>query len=178
MKVANANDFPTRAAGMFSRSGRRQEPTPIGELITLTEGRRRWHKSRWHNFHPAEFACPCCGEMCWQPGEYDKAQRLRDLINKPVQFNSVHRCRRHNAKVGGAPKSQHKLNAFDFSMRRYLAGDGVKVSGLQAKMIEAGFRTFGLYGTFIHLDSRPGRFWIVGGGKRWADNFSRYQRGN
>jgi len=141
-------------------------------LVPLAVATRAWDKMRWPNFSPAEMACRCCGEVCWAPADFDRAQRLRDLLGRPVRFNSTHRCRHHNARVGGAPLSEHKRIAFDFSLRSP-AATRREIEDLQERMFDAGFRTFGLYRTFIHIDARPGRFWVTPGGREWTPFFRR-----
>lgn len=144
------------------------------ELIGLAEANRRWQAEagRWPNFAAVEMACTCCGEVYWAPEEFDRAQNLRTALARPVSFNSTHRCWRNNARVGGAPKSQHKRIAFDFSLLRPAVSEA-ELAALQENMFAAGFGTFGLYRTFIHTDSRCGRFWISGGGERWKEHFHR-----
>lgn len=140
-------------------------------IITLDEARRRWNKKRWPNFSADEMGCKCgCGEVWWSPAEFDRAQRLRFGLEREVNFNSTHRCWRYNARIGGAPVSQHKKIAFDFSLRNITPDE---LASLQELAIEAGFRTFGLYGTFIHMDSRLGRFWITPSGKQHSNYFRR-----
>ena len=141
-------------------------------LITLAQAVAMWDKKRWPNFLPVEMACRHCGEVYWAPEEFDRAQRLRTLLNRAVHFNSTHRCAIHNARVGGAPMSQHKKISFDFSLTKP-APNPAELSTLQESMITAGFLTFGLYGTFIHIDSRPGRFWVKPSGQKWEKYFRR-----
>lgn len=147
----------------------------MSKLITGAEARELWakEKGRWPNFALREMSCTCCGEVWWAPDEFDRAQRLRTSLNRPVKFNSTHRCYRNNARVGGAPKSKHKEIAFDFSLLRPQPASEAEMKVLQRLMLEAGFSSFGLYRTFIHTDSRPGRFWIVGGGKAHLPYFKR-----
>jgi len=117
----------------------------------------------WKNFLPAEVACPCCGELYLDRISMDRIQKARDLVGRPLIINSAHRCPIHNARVGGAPLSQHKLIAFDVSLigydRKYLF----------SVLKQAGFTSFGLYRTFIHADVRPGRLWYGKGAKElWS----------
>lgn len=109
----------------------------------------------WANFSPDEpnLACPCCGEFWLDHDAMNQLQAARDIFGRPLRVNSGHRCWLHNARVGGAPKSQHKQIAFDVSTRGY---DRRQV--LEA-LRQAGFATFGYYVTFIHADTRQGRRW-------------------
>lgn len=117
---------------------------------------------RWRNFAPDEpnLACPCCGEFFLDEVAMDRLQHVRDLLGRPIKINSGHRCPIHNARVGGAPMSRHKLEiAFDIS----LAGQDPRA--LFDACREAGFSTFGFYGTFLHTDTRPGRRWFTKAGR-------------
>ena len=60
----------------------------------------------------------------------------------------------HNARVGGAPLSRHKLgDAFDVALA------GHDREALRAAARAAGFRGFGHYRTFLHVDLGPRREW-------------------
>ena len=107
-----------------------------------------WDASRWPNFRPRELACPCCGEVCVREDALDAIQRLRSAMAAPLTIDSGHRCALHNARVGGAPLSQHKSLAFDV---RLAGHDPMRLSALAR---ESGFRGFGYANTFLHLDMR------------------------
>lgn len=114
---------------------------------------------RWQNFAPDEpnLACPCCGEFYLDPLAMDMLQAARTALGRPMRINSGHRCKLHNARVGGAARSQHKLEiAFDISLI------GQDRADVLAACREAGFTTFGFYQTFLHTDRRPGRRWFAG----------------
>ena len=90
-------------------------------------------------------------------------QAARTYANVPFIVNSAHRCWRHNARVGGAPMSMHKKIAFDTAVTEQTK------SVILRALKEAGFTTFGFYGTFIHADKRPGRRWSTAAGRRtWS----------
>lgn len=108
---------------------------------------------RWPNFTPREMACRHCGQGYHWPEFMDKLQALRDEIGAPLRILSAHRCGIHNARVGGAPMSEHRLLAVDIALRGH---DRVHLRYV-AKTI--GFTGFGLYHTFIHLDLGRPRFW-------------------
>ena len=104
----------------------------------------------------SELACKCgCGTIFIEDAAIDKLQRLRDLIGKPIIINSSARCPRHNAMVGGAPKSQHRATkirpatAFDISLRGVNKQDIIDTARL------VGFRGLGMhYNSFVHVDNR------------------------
>lgn len=115
----------------------------------------------WKNFSPDEpnLFCPCCGEFYLDFESMDMIQHARELCGRPFRINSGHRCKIHNARVGGAPLSEHKKIAFDISI------EGHDLGKLLSSLKEAGFTTFGFYSTFIHTDKRPGRTWSTAGGR-------------
>lgn len=82
---------------------------------------------------------------------------LTGTWGQPLSINSAYRSPEHNARVGGAKRSQHTHgNAFD-----------VDVSGLSKaqrnelakQAYDAGFRGFGVYDTAMHFDVGPERAW-------------------
>jgi uncharacterized protein YcbK (DUF882 family) len=122
-------------------------------IMTLKEARRAWDAKRWPNFKPDEVACRCCGEVCLLPREMDMMQALRDHIGEPLRIVSAHRCRIHNARVGGAPLSSHLGLAFDISLI------GKDRKGLRDAAKSFGFTGFGYYTSFLHIDTGRQRFW-------------------
>lgn len=108
---------------------------------------------RWPNFDLSEFACRHCGESYYWPEFFDKIQTVRSELGRPVRILSAHRCSLHNARVGGAPLSQHLTLAADIS-----AVEHDKMALLQVCQ-NAGFRGFGFYHTFLHIDLGPPRQW-------------------
>ncbi len=107
-----------------------------------------WDASRWPNFSARELACPCCGELCVVPRALDAVQRLRTAMAAPLLIDSGHRCALHNARVGGAPLSQHKSLAFDVALAAH------DPMALHAQARAAGFTGFGYANSFLHLDTR------------------------
>jgi hypothetical protein len=113
-----------------------------------------WNTDRWPNFSAAELSCRHCGESYHWPEFVDRLQCLRDEIKKPLYILSGHRCALHNARVGGAPLSQHLKLAADISLRdinRFQLRDAAK---------RIGFSGFGYYSTFLHLDLGRPRHWV------------------
>ena len=84
----------------------------------------------------------------------DALQSARSALERPVRILSAHRCSLHNARVGGAPRSQHLRLAVDISLH------GHDRHALHAALREAGFTGFGFYSTFIHADLGPRRSWF------------------
>jgi hypothetical protein len=121
-----------------------------------------WDYGRWPNFSPGEpgLSCRCCGEFFLDPAAFDLLQALRDRLRRPIALNSGHRCAFHNARVGGRPRSMHKRLAFDVSLQ------GLVPEALLAAARATGFRGFGFYETFLHLDTGRSRRWITKGGRK------------
>ena len=129
---------------------------PAGYKFTA----REWP---WKNFKPEELACRHCGEIYYWPEFMDALQALRERAGRPIRLLSGHRCALHNARVGGAPLSQHLRLAVDVSLI------GVEVSLLGhdrqelAKQARAqGFTGLGYYQNFLHLDMGRKRYWFGG----------------
>jgi len=121
-----------------------------------------WESARWPNFFPVELACSCCGELLFLPDHFDCIQSVRTDLGQPLILNSAHRCAIHNARVGGAPLSEHKKIAFDINL------SGHDKAALLSACRRAGFTGFGFYSTFLHVDcGRPRRWWSKGGLKVW-----------
>ena len=105
-------------------------------------------------FKPSEIACKGSDSLLIDPRALDVLVRARILADKPFRILSAYRSPIHNAKIGGAPKSVHKLGmAFDISLRGHDRED------LLAQCKQSGFTSYGKYKTFLHVDIRKGRFW-------------------
>jgi len=111
---------------------------------------------RWPSFSPAEFACRHCGEMYDWPEFLDRIQTARSFVGRPFFILSGHRCSLHNARVGGAPLSQHLKLAADISIH------GHDRRALLLACQSAGFTGFGFYQNFLHIDMGPQRKWWSG----------------
>ncbi|WP_427450525.1 D-Ala-D-Ala carboxypeptidase family metallohydrolase [Litorimonas sp. WD9-15] len=84
----------------------------------------------------------------------DRLQLARYDVGKPFQILSAHRCALHNARVGGAPLSQHLKLAVD------IRASGHNRQDLLQACRKAGFTGFGFYTTFLHIDlGRPRQWW-------------------
>lgn len=118
----------------------------------------------WKNFTPEEVSCRCCGELwtdstdkipAFFKNAMDKLQELRHRWGKPITINSGHRCIKHNAKVGGASKSQHLIIAFDCVCPREEQPEFCELA------LEVGFHVARPYpdNGFVHLDMGRPRTW-------------------
>lgn len=109
---------------------------------------------KWPSFTRLEMACRHCGEGYHWPEFMDRLQAARNQVRRPFQILSAHRCSLHNARVGGAPLSQHLLLAADISLR------GHDRFALRDACFRAGFTGFGYYSTFLHIDLGRERQWF------------------
>lgn len=112
---------------------------------------------RWPHFTPRELACKChrycAGEYFHDPVYLDKKTALRGIVGRPLVTNSGRRCALHNAAVGGARNSQHRLKtADDLAVASWPPADRRKLLiGVHA--LDFGGVGYGL--RFLHLDNRP-----------------------
>ena len=103
----------------------------------------------WANFTPKEVASKGNGAVYIEIEAMNKLQALRDIVGKPLIINSAYRDPAYNRKVGGANRSQHlEGRAFDIALR------GHDPHALLAAAKAVGFRAFGKYRTFLHVDNR------------------------
>lgn len=124
-------------------------------------------RSAWPNFADRELACRHCGRLHIDTAAGDALQALRDELGGGLVVLSAYRCPVHNAAVGGAPLSQHKLGtAFDLALRspglrrhgRF--GEPAELLALGRRAAElVGFTGFGGYRTFLHVDIGAKREW-------------------
>lgn len=118
------------------------------------------------NFRVREFRCNDGSDaikICQET--VNKLQAARDYFGKPVHINSAYRTPAYNASpaVNGAPKSQHVVGT---------ACD-IRIDGVPPKAVASFFEAkypnsgIGLYGTFVHIDSRGSKsYWDQRSGKQ------------
>lgn len=116
---------------------------------------------RWPHFSASELACPCrkhCkGEYFHDPRFLDALEAMRREMG-PLSIRSGHRCRAHNAAVGGVQNSYHtKAIAADIAVT-----DKNRARLLQAA-VNAGFTGLGYGRSFLHADLGPARAWTYPG---------------
>lgn len=115
-----------------------------------------WDAKRWPNFSESEMACRHCGESFLWLDFLDRLQDLRQITATPLYILSAHRCALHNARIGGAPLSEHLSLAVDISLYRH---DRFVLAETAKR---CGFTGFGYYATFLHLDLGRPRHWYGG----------------
>lgn len=109
---------------------------------------------RWPHFTPQEMASRGDGSLRLSGDAMDALEAARVALGEPFIILSAYRDPLHNARVGGAPLSRHKMgDAFDIALR------GHRKTELYAACKAAGFRGFGMYKTFLHVDMGPERTW-------------------
>lgn len=110
-------------------------------------------------FKEGEFACKCCRQF--PPSVRENIEALVDNVldparqkyGGPVLVNSGYRCPKHNAEVGGVPRSQHMVGeAADVVP---IENGKLKIENLQRLariIVENGrFDQLIIYPTFIHV---------------------------
>jgi uncharacterized protein YcbK (DUF882 family) len=110
-----------------------------------------------HYFYLKEFECPCCKRVMLHPDLLKKLIELRNEIKEELFINSGYRCEIENKKVDGHPRSYHLFGmAADVSVRN------MSIIELLYYAEKIKFTGIGVYGTFLHLDTRPNK-------SRWED---------
>jgi len=120
----------------------------------------------WPHFTTSEISCRHCGELYLWPDFMNRLEEARHRAGRAFHILSAHRCSLHNARVGGAPLSQHLRIAADISLHGHN-----KAALLQACQ-SAGFTGFGYYTTFLHIDLGRSRHWF--GGQKAKDLWQTY----
>lgn len=101
------------------------------------------------NFQAKEFDCSCskCLETLIDLDHVAKLQKLREDLGSSIKITSAYRCESHNAAIGGAKNSQHKLGT----------ATDIRVSDMTPDEVADACEHFdglGRYDTFTHVDSR------------------------
>ena len=114
------------------------------------------------NFRINEFVCHCGCEMPAEARQNIEAlvanvlDPVRDEYGKPIYVNSGYRCAKHNAAVGGVPRSQHMLGqAADISVKSEKLKVKSELETLARIIVAQGkFDQLILYPTFLHVSYR------------------------
>lgn len=111
---------------------------------------------RWPHFTFAELACKGTGSLRVHYDTMDALERLRNMVG-PIPITSYYRSPWHNERVGGARNSYHLLGkAVDTTVLNGNIAGRLKLCHLATL---AGFKGFGVYAKFTHIDTGPTRFW-------------------
>lgn len=119
------------------------------------------------NFTPETdpmMSCPCCGKGGLSVALLIVLEDIRRELDKPVTITSGARCVKHNAKVGGAKNSEHKVTDEDPNSD---AAD-IKVKDVTPTQLYVWLKSrpyanliaLGKYKSWVHVDVR-------GYGARW-----------
>lgn len=110
------------------------------------------------NFSRKEFACHCgCGFDTIDSETLMIVQEARFFMDEPITPSSGARCLAYNRKIGSKDTSQHVLGrAVDLPV-----SDPKKLYDYLCNRYKNQYG-FGLYKTFVHIDSR------TNGGARWV----------
>ena len=111
------------------------------------------------NFRIQEFVCHCGCEMPAEARQNIEAlvanvlDPVRDEYGKPIYVNSGYRCEKHNAAVGGVPRSQHMVGeAADISVKSEKLKVKSELDELARIIVSQGrFDQLILYPTFLHV---------------------------
>lgn len=108
------------------------------------------------HFRAREFDCPgvgCCTKTPVDEMLVTYLQKIRTHFGKPIAI-LAYRCPAHNAKtLNAAPNSLHcKGMAADFHIH------GVDCKEIAKYAESIGVKGIGLYDTFVHIDTRPVKF--------------------
>ena len=111
------------------------------------------------NFRINEFVCRCGCEMPAEARQNIEAlvanvlDPVRDEYGKPIYVNSGYRCEKHNAAVGGVPRSQHMVGeAADISVKSEKLKVKSELDELARIIVSQGrFDQLILYPTFLHV---------------------------
>ena len=114
------------------------------------------------NFKSTEFDCHgsgCCSSTLVDENLVKYLQKIRSHFGKSVHINSGYRCKKHNAAVGGASKSNHMDGeAADIRI------DGVTPLEVAQYAEHIGMLGIGVYSWGVHVDTRTSKyFWYDGG---------------
>lgn len=115
---------------------------------------------RWPNFTFRELACKGTGSLRVHYETLDKLQYLRQLYGGGIPVSSYYRSEEYNKQVGGAEASLHMAGrAIDTPLLNGNMAGRMKLVHLATV---AGFRGFGMYPKFTHIDTGRTRFWSEG----------------
>lgn len=122
------------------------------------------------NFTVREFACKCgCGSLVLDEELPVILQKIRDRFGAAVIINSGYRCEKHNAAVGGVKGSRHtKGQAADIRVV------GIAPAKVAAYAETIGVLGVGLYGDFVHVDTRDYKSFWYGHQEAYRTTFGGY----
>ena len=105
-------------------------------------------KDCWKFFKRTEFSCPCCGRSDISSELVNRLDYCREIAGVPFRINSGFRCKQHNGRIHGKPRSSH----LDGSAADISAPSGALKSTIVASLFAGGIKRVGIYKNFIHCD--------------------------
>ncbi len=120
------------------------------------------------NFKTEDFECHCkrCAKLYartpdaaprTKPDIIAAVQRLRDMLDEPLNISRGVSCEAHNAEIGGARDSRHlpqHADAIDIACANSQKAYRIVWQAMEMKE----FKVIRVYKMHIHLDMRPGPF--------------------
>ena len=123
-------------------------------MYTTCQSTREEEVMKSKYFKRKEFACKCgCGFSTVDAELLQVLEEAREDLG-PIVISCGARCPEHNAAVGGADGSKHKLGlAADI----YVVGNRVPHEEVQEYFLNKYPNQYGIgrYNTFTHIDVRP-----------------------
>lgn len=117
------------------------------------------------HFNSNEMDCKCKLDSCLEtPIDINLIvglEKLRSIVG-PLKITSGFRCKEHNAKIGGRPKSKHLLGEAADIQSKGMSSLAVAYEA-ERNVEEFRFGGIGRYQSFTHLDVRDGK-------ARWGIN--------
>lgn len=120
-----------------------------------------------------EYACKGCngksntdGRTCTQYAHralFEGLDQIREAIGQPIIITSGYRCFGHNAKVGGALRSQHLIGrGADITIKEPDTPAGqITLDEIVGKAKLLGFSGIKRYSRWVHVDVREGPKWWI-----------------
>ena len=105
-------------------------------------------KDSWKFFKRTEFSCPCCGRVDISDELVNRLDYCREISGVPFRITSGFRCKQHNRRIHGKPRSSH----LDGSGADISAPSGALKSTIVASLFAGGIKRVGIYKNFIHCD--------------------------
>ena len=105
-------------------------------------------KDSWKFFKRTEFSCPCCGRVDISDELVNRLDYCREISGVPFRITSGFRCKQHNRRLHGKPRSSH----LDGSGADISAPSGALKSTIVASLFAGGIKRVGIYKNFIHCD--------------------------
>ena len=119
------------------------------DLAMSNQAPRLYGDSKY--FTIAELQCAGTLKCAMDPKFMKALEKVREEYGKPMRVTSGYRSLEHNAKIGGAPNSQHLHGlAVDISCTDSFARFELIRLGMKH-----GLTGFGIAQTFLHMDMRP-----------------------